>query len=536
MNAHNEDAGPVSYDVIVIGAGFSGLYLLHRLRSLGLKVRVFERGAGVGGTWYWNRYPGARCDVESLQYSYTFSEDLLRDWRWSERYGAQPEILRYIDHVADRFNLRPDIQLNTDVKSCVFDEAAGIWSVTTSDGKTVATRFVMLATGMLSATNVPQIPGLEAFEGPVYHTGAWPHEPVDFAGRRVGVIGTGSSGMQLIPHLAEQANQLLVFQRTPNYSIPARNRPLSDEEHDAYLASVKAEGASFREKVVTSSYRATFEDTTEARRAFYEAYWLRGGASIVRLYNDTLTNRAANEDVADFLRLKIRDIVDYPFLTKRIVVDVDYFETFNRPNVTLVDIHADPIREIAADGLQTEGHRFEFDTLVMATGFDAGTGSVAKIDIRGRDGQSLKDKWKDGPKNYLGLMIAGFPNLFTVAGVGSHLANAMIAIEMHVDWIAKCLIEMRHSGAYLIEAEADAEARWMGHCNELVQGTFTMETDSWWNGANVPGKARIFLMYPGSIGGYRKACENSALNNYEGFRMSILKEAPFQTSLHRNRG
>lgn len=524
-----------SYDVVVVGAGFSGLYLLHRLREMGLKVRVFERGGGVGGTWYWNRYPGARCDVESLQYSYTFSKELLQEWDWNERYGAQPEILRYIEHVADRFNLRSDIQLNTEIKACIFNEAVGSWSMTTSDAKTVTARFVVLATGMMSATNIPEIAGLDAFRGPVYHTGAWPHEPVDFTGLRVGVIGTGSSGMQLIPQVAEQADHLTVFQRTANYSIPARNRLLTEAERQAYRANFLAQGPAFRESVVTSASRGTFEDDDKTRRAFWEAHWLRGGASLVRLYNDIATNRAANESVADFIRRKIAETVEdeqkakllqptYSFLSKRIVVDVNYFETFNRPNVTLVDIHSDPIQDIVTSGLRTKQGLFELDALVMATGFDAGIGSVSKIDIRGRGGLALNRKWAEGPKNYLGLMVAGFPNLFTIASIGSQLANAMISIELHVEWIGDCLQYMRGRGMNLVEADPDAEEKWMAHCNDLVKGTFIMETDSWWNGANIPGKPRVFLMYPGSMAAYRKACNEAAAKGYEGFVMASRRK------------
>lgn len=538
LSERSQTKGRDSYDVVVVGAGFAGLYMLHRVRELGLTARVFERGDGVGGTWYWNRYPGARCDTDSLQYSYTFSDELQREWDWSERYAAQPEILRYANFVADRLNLRHEIELNTDVKACLFNEAAGTWSVATSDGKTVTARFVVLATGLLSSSRAPEIAGLDTFGGSVYHTGNWPHQSVDFTGMRVGVLGTGSSGIQVIPQLAKQAGHLTVFQRTANFSVPARNRPLTEEDRREYRTNFPEIRRFLREEskagvYPTTSNRGTFEDDEEAQRATYEAWWSYGGAALQRAYNDLFVNKAANDVAADFVRSKIAEIVKdektakllqphtHPIACKRLPVDINYFETFNRPNVTLVDIRSDLIQEMVHDGLRTSHRFFELDALVLATGFDAVTGSVAKIDIRGRGGLALNRKWADAPKGYLGLMVAGFPNLFTISGPGgpSAVANGIIAVELHVEWIADCLQYMRDRNLDLIEADRDAEEKWTADCNDLVKGTLLMEADTWWNGSNVPGKPRVFLAYVGGLAAYRKTCNEVAAKGYEGFVM-----------------
>jgi cyclohexanone monooxygenase len=528
-----------AYDVVVVGAGFAGMYMLHRLRGLGLSVRVYEQGSGVGGTWYWNRYPGARCDVESMQYSYSFSDELQQEWDWSERYAPQPEILRYANHVADRFNLRPDIQFDTGVVSAVFDEDANIWSVTTSDGKTVAAKFVVLATGCLSNARMPDIKGLGQFKGKVYHTGHWPHEPVDFTGRRVGVIGTGSSGIQAVPVIAEQAKQLTVFQRTPNYSIPARNAKLTEEERQEFRQNYPDIRRFAREESKNGIYtdlpdRGALDDGDNERRTRYEQRWQRGGLTFMSVYNNLALDKAANDTAADFVREKIAETVKdprtakllqpttYPIGTKRICIDSDYFATFNRPNVTLVDIKADPIEEILPNAVRAGGKEYDVDALVLATGFDAMTGSVTRVDITGRNGETLNQKWAEGPKTYLGMMSAGFPNLFIITGPGSPsvLSNMIVSIEQHVDWITDCIGYMRDRGFEAMEADKDAEDKWVAHVNEVAYTTLYPQANSWYMGANIPGKPRIFMPYIGGVGPYRQICNDVAAKGYEGFAMT----------------
>ncbi len=527
-----------TYDVVVVGAGFGGMYMLHRLRGQGFSVRVYEQGGGVGGTWYWNRYPGARCDVESMQYSYSFSDELQQEWDWSERYAPQPEILRYANHVADRFNLRPDIQFNTAVEACAFDERENIWSVTTSDGKTVNAKFVVLATGCLSNARKPDIKGLDSFKGPIYHTGNWPHEVVDFTGLRVGIIGTGSSGIQSVPVIAEQAKHLTVFQRTPNYSIPARNAPLTAAERKKFRDNYPEIRRFAREVARNGIYtelpdRGALDDGDNERRSKYEARWQRGGLTFMTVYNNLALDKTANDTAAQFVREKIGEAVHdkatakllqpttYPIGTKRICIDTDYFETFNRTNVTLVDIKTNPIEEILPNAVRTGGKDYEVDALVLATGFDAMTGSVARIDIRGRDGQTLNQKWAEGPKTYLGLMSAGFPNLFLITGPGSPsvLSNMIVSIEQHVDWITDCLGYMRDRGLAAMEAEPAAEERWVAHVNDVAFTTLYPQANSWYMGANIPGKPRIFMPYIGGVGPYRQICNEVAAKGYEGFVM-----------------
>ena len=528
-----------AYDVVVVGAGFAGMYMLHRLRGLGFSARVYEQGDGVGGTWYWNRYPGARCDVESMQYSYSFSEELQQEWDWSERYAPQPEILEYANHVADRFDLRRDIQFNTRVERAAFDEGANSWSVTTSDGRTVKARFIVLATGCLSNARKPDINGLESFKGPVYYTGNWPHEPVGFTGLRVGLIGTGSSAIQSAPIIAEQAKHLTVFQRTANFSIPARNAALTDEERDAFRKNYPEIRRFAREVARNGIYaeqpdRGALDDSEDTRRAKFKARWDRGGLTFMYVYNNLGLDLAANDTAANYVRGKITEIVkdpdtakllqpnSHPIGTKRICIDTDYFATFNRPNVSLVDIKTNPIEEVTANAVRVAGTDHEADALVMATGFDAMTGSVAKIDIRGRGGQTLNQKWAEGPKTYLGLMSAGFPNLFIVTGPGSPsvLSNMIVSIEQHVDWIADGLVHMRKQGLATIEAGRDAEEKWVAHVNEVAQGTLYPQANSWYMGANIPGKPRIFMPYIGGVGVYRQICNEVAAKGYEGFAMS----------------
>ena len=463
-----------TYDVVVVGAGFAGMYMLHRLRGQGMTARVYEQGDGVGGTWYWNRYPGARCDVESMQYSYSFSEELQQEWDWSERYAPQPEILKYANHVADRFNLRPDIQFNTRVEQRrVRRERPRCGRSRPPTARRSPAKFVVLATGCLSNARMPDIKGLDRFKGKVYHTGHWPHEAVDFTGQRVGVIGTGSSAIQSVPVIAEQASQLTVFQRTANFSIPARNAALTEQERQKFRDNYPEIRRFAREVAQNGIYtempdRGALDDGDNERRAKYEARWDRGGLTFMSVYNNLGLDKAANDTAADFVREKIAEIVkdpetakllqpnNHPIGSKRICIDTDYFATFNRPNVTLVDIKSNPIEEITANAVRAGGKDYEVDALVLATGFDAMTGSVAKIDIRGRDGQTLNQKWAEGPRTYLGLMSAGFPNLFVITGPGSPsvLSNMIVSIEQHVDWITDCLAYMRDRGLDTMEAAA----------------------------------------------------------------------------------
>jgi cyclohexanone monooxygenase len=524
-------------DALVVGAGFAGLYMLHRLRGLGMSARVYEAGAGVGGTWYWNRYPGARCDVESMDYSYSFSEALQQEWKWTERYAAQPEILRYANHVADRFDLRRDIQFETRVTSAVFDEDTGRWTVETDRGDRVSARFCIMATGCLSDAQVPDFEGLRTFEGKWYHTGRWPHEGVDFTGRRVGVIGTGSSAIQSIPIIARQAAHLYVFQRTPNFSMPAQNAPLDPE----YERWVKAHYADFRRQaresrvgfVVERSGDSALAVAPEEREREYERRWQRGGLGFSAAYADLLTSQEANDTAAEFFRAKIRAIVGdpavaellcprtYPLGTKRLCVDTDYYATFNRGNVTLVDLSRAPIEAITPKGVRTGGVEYAVDDLVFATGFDAMTGALLAIDIRGRGGRRLREAWADGPRTYLGIAMAGFPNLFTITGPGSPsvLSNMIVSIEQHVDWIADCFAYLRAHGHTTIEPTEEAQEAWVRHVSEVGHMTLYPRAPSWYMGANIPGKPRIFMPYIGGVGVYRQRCDEIAAKGYEGFTL-----------------
>lgn len=522
-----------SYDAVVVGAGFAGLCMLHRLRGLGLTARVFEAGSGVGGTWFWNRYPGARCDVESLQYSYQFSDELQQEWEWTERYASQPEILRYLNHVADRFDLRRDIAFKTRVASAVFDEGADRWQVRTDAGVAVSARFFIMATGCLSSTNTPAIPGRESFAGPMLHTGNWPHEPVDFTGQRVAVIGTGSSAIQAIPLIAEQAAHLYVFQRTPNFSVPAQNRPLTAAEQEAVkrdYAALRTRGGQMPFGFDTRSTEVSALQVSESeRRAEYEARWAEGGLPFLGSFADMLFDRAANATAADFIREKIRGIVRDPAVAerltpqgvvgcKRLCSDTDYFATFNRPNVTLVDIVASPIEAITAQGIRTATAEYAVDTIVFATGFDAMTGPILRVDIRGRGGHALRDKWAEGPRTYLGLASVGFPNLFIITGPGSPsvLSNMVPSIEQHANWIAACLGWMRSRGLTRIEAAPDAEDAWVAHVNDVAAATLYPSCNSWYLGSNIPGKPRVFMPYLG-FPAYVEKCNQVAASDYEGF-------------------
>ena len=526
-------------DVLVVGAGFGGLYMLHRARQLGFSVQAIEKAGDVGGVWYWNRYPGARCDVESMQYSYSFSEALQQEWAWGERFAPQAEIMAYARHVAERFDLRRSIRFDTAVVAARFDEAAALWHVRTDRGDTLTARFVVMATGCLSATRQPQIEGAEQYRGRTYHTGDWPHAGVDFSGQRVGVIGTGSSGIQAIPMLATQAAQLVVFQRTPNFSIPARNAPMDD----AYENSWKSRYAELRELARTdttsgtvydkSSMKAVDVDEAERRRE-YERRWAKGGVNFMHAFTDLMTDDRSNDTAAEFVREQIRATVrnpavaallapqGYPIGAKRICIDTDYFDTYNRPNVTLVDLRAAPIERFTPTGLQTAAGHHELDSVVFATGYDAMTGALLRIDITGRGGQRLAAAWQDGPRSYLGLMVAGFPNLFTVTGPGSPsvLSNMIFAVEQHVDWIAGCVSWMAQHGMAVIEAETAAQDDWVAHVNEVADQTLFPRADSWYVGANVPGKARVFMPYAGGVVPYRSKCDEVAAAGYAGFRLA----------------
>ena len=524
-------------DVVIVGAGFAGMYMLHKLRGLGLTAKVFEAGTGVGGTWYWNRYPGARCDVESMDYSYSFSDELQQEWHWTERYAAQPEILKYANHVADRFDLRRDIQFETRVTRAVFEEAAKRWDVETDRGDRVTARFCVMATGCLSDAQVPDFEGLGSFEGKWYHTGRWPHEGVDFTGRRVGVIGTGSSAIQSIPIIAKQARHVYVFQRTPNYSMPAQNAPLDPE----YERRVKAGYAEFRRQaresrvgfVTDRSGDSALAVPASEREREYEKRWSRGGLGFSAAYTDLLTSQDANDTAADFFREKIRAIVrdpkvaellsprGYPLGTKRLCVDTGYYATFNRDNVTLVDVRAHPIECITSKGVRTGGVEYAVDDLVFATGFDAMTGALLNIDIRGRGGRRLDAEWAGGPRTYLGLCVEGFPNLFMITGPGSPsvLSNMIVSIEQHVDWIADCVGHLRDRGLATIEATPEAQEAWVQHVNEVGNMTLYPKAPSWYMGANIPGKPRVFMPYIGGVGVYRQKCDEVAAKGYEGFAL-----------------
>ncbi len=535
--AVDNSAATNEFDALIIGAGFSGLYQLHTLRDkLGLSVAVLEAGDGVGGTWYWNRYPGARCDSESHSYCYTFSDELVRDWEWSERYPEQPEIMRYLNHVADRFDLRRNIRLGTRVTAAHYDATANRWRVTTEAGEQFTAKFLITAVGCLSTANVPKIPGLDTFAGQWVHTGQWPHEGVDFTGKRVGMIGTGSTGIQAAPVIAETAKHLTVFQRTANYSVPARNEPLTP----AFKAYVKENFAEIRR--VTQSTpnghsfviadRSVFDVSPAEREALYEAAWEKGGLQFRATFRDLLMDKAANDTAAEFLRNKIKQVVrdeataekladiDHPYAAKRPPIDTNYFETYNRDNVSLVDVRADPIEAITPTGIRTGQATYPFDIIVFATGFDAMTGPLLRIDIRGRDGLPLAKAWEAGPRNYLGLQVAGFPNLFTITGPGSPsvLCNMPVPIEQHVEWITDCIAHMRDKGLERIEPRPEAMDHWVGEVNAAANATLLPQAHhSWYLGANVPGKPRVFMPYAGGMARYRKICDDVAAKGYEGF-------------------
>jgi cyclohexanone monooxygenase len=536
----------MAFDAVVVGAGFAGLYMLYRLRDLGLTARVYEAGGGVGGTWYWNRYPGARCDVESMQYSFSFSEELDQQWDWSEKYAPQPEILAYANHIADRFDLRRHIVLNTRVTAATFDETANCWCIETDRGDQVKAKFCIMAVGCLSATNHPAFAGREHFRGPIYHTGEWPHEGVDFTGLRVGVIGTGSSAVQSIPIIAQQAAALTVFQRTATYSVPAWNEKLTPE----YRKAIKADYPALRAKArarPTGFYfpfnmQPALDVPPEERERQYEEAWKRGGLPFLGAYGDLLFEKAANDTIADFARRKIRSIVkdaataellcpSNVFGCKRLCVDTGYFETYNLPHVRLVDVSKMPIERFTPLGIEVNGTEYPLDAVVCATGFAAMTGSFDKIRITGRNGLTLAEKWRAGPRAYLGVASAGFPNLFTITGPGSPsvLASMIQAIEQHVDWMMDCIAHMRDIGASTIEPIEKYEDEWIEHVNEVSKVSLRSTCSSWYVGANIPGRPRVFMPYIGGFPVYVQKCNEVMTNGFEGFAIggsNAKNEAP----------
>lgn len=536
-DATRDQAAPDRVDVVIVGAGFAGLYAIYRMRELGLSLRCFEAGDGVGGTWFWNRYPGARCDVESLDYSYSFSNELQQDWKWSHRYADQPEILAYLEHVADRFDLRSHIRFETRVTAMRFDEERAIWTISTDDGAMVEARFCLMASGNLSTPRVPDFAGIDSFKGEWYHSGRWPKKGVDFAGKRVALIGTGATGIQMLPKIAAQAKLVTVFQRTPNFSVPARNEPMDEEDerqHKERYPELRKAALQQNSGIsrITIPKKSALEDAADERLNIYEALWKKGGSSrMLSAYNDLLRNEEANETLASFVRDKIREVVkdpekaelliprDHPIGTKRLCVDTDYYETFNRENVKLVDVKRAPIQRIVETGVQTAGAVYDVDAIVFATGFDAMTGALSEIAITGRKHQRLSEKWEGGPSNYLGLMVQGFPNMFIVTGPGSPSvkANMVMAIEQHVDWIANCVSYLGRTGIATIEPKADAEEAWVRHVNEVASSTLFLKADSWYVGANIPGKPRVFMPYVGGLPAYINICNEVVAEGYRGF-------------------
>jgi cyclohexanone monooxygenase len=526
-------SGAREVDVVVVGAGFAGMYLLHKLRGLGFSVQVLEAGGDVGGTWYWNRYPGARCDIPSLLYSYSWSDDLQNEWRWSEKYAPQPEILAYANHVADRYDLRPAYLFNTRVEQAAYDEDRRLWVVTTDRGDRIEARYCIMGTGCLSVPREPDIKGASTFKGETYVTGRWPHEPVDFSGKRVAMIGTGSSSIQSMPLIAEQASQVYVFQRTPNFSLPAKNCPLTEAE----IAEFKANFPVYREMLRSGQPGiplppADWVPSDEELNALLEGLWSGGGLLSLAVIPNLTRDEKMNQIAADYVRAKVREIVkdpkvaekltpgDFPIGAKRACVDTDYYASFNRDNVALVDIRDTPIEEITGAGVRTSEAEYPVDVIVFAMGFDAMTGALLKMDIRGRGGQTLRQAWEHGPKTYLGLSVAGFPNLFTITGPGSPsvLTNMITSCEQHVDWIMDAITHMQGRQLAVMEATDQAQEAWVAHVNEEADKTLYPRANSWYIGANVPGKPRVFMPYVGD--GYRIRCDEIAANGYEGFALS----------------
>ena len=532
-----------NFDAVVIGAGFSGMYMLKSLRDkLGLKARVYEAGETVGGTWYWNRYPGARCDSESYVYCFTWDKQLLQEWEWSERYPEQPEILRYLEHVAKRHDLKRDMQFDTRVTGAEFDETANLWTVRTDRGEEVTANYLIAAVGCLSHTNMPQFKGLEKFTGKWYHTSRFPHAGVDFTNKRVAVVGTGATAVQAIPVISQQAKLLTVFQRTANYCAPARNGKVDPELVKArkadYDGVVKRVRKSFSGFEYTAIPKSALEATAEEREREFDRMWDAGGFAFwLANYQDMRLNEEANDLCADYVKRKIHKIVKdpdvaerlipkgYPCGTKRPPLDTNYYDTFNKDNVLLVDANTDGgIEEVTEKGIRAGGKEFEFDIIVFATGFDAMTGALRELNLRGRDGRTLDQAWADGPHTYLGLSIAGFPNFFTITGPQSPsvLSNMPVSIEQHVDWVTQCIDDLRKAGKTMIDATREAQEHWVAHVNEVVNATLMPRANSWYMGANITGKPRAFLPYlgPEGVGGYRRKCDEVAAKGYEGFELA----------------
>ena len=537
-------------DVVIVGAGFAGLYMLHKLRTAGLDCVLIEAADDVGGTWYWNRYPGARCDIESVIYSYSFSAELDQEWTWTERYAAQPEILRYLQHVADRFELRRDIRFSTRVASAAFDETALRWDVTTSGGDAYNARFCIMATGCLSTINRPDLPGYADFQGPIYHTGTWPHEKVDFTGLRVGIIGTGSSACQAIPLIAQEASELVVLQRTPNHCVPAQNHPLPPD----YIADVKKRYPTLRRKWRASESgsnhpignRSALEVTPRELDLTYQCRWDAGGIPFMTAFDDILLDPAANDTASDFVKRKIGEIVvdpetarrltpaHHPLGAKRMCVVTDYYETFNRDNVRLINVRDTPIERIVPRGVDVAGEHIPLDALIFATGFDTMTGSLLAMDIRGRRDRPLRDAWADEPATYLGLMVADFPNLFLVTGPGSPsvLSVVTMAIEQHVEWIAACIDTLLREGIDVIEASPEAQREWTDHVHAVANQTLYPAASSWYTNANIDGKTRGFNIYVGGYRDYGEHLERVRRERYAGFNLTS-RPRPEPGSQHR---
>ncbi|WP_051236406.1 flavin-containing monooxygenase [Ottowia thiooxydans] len=551
--AEESPAPEVDVDALIVGAGFAGLLALYKLRQAGFTVLALEASESIGGVWNWNRYPGARCDVESMQYSYSFSEELQQTWEWSERYATQPEILRYIEHVADRFDLNRHIQLNTRVVSATYQAHENAWQIQTNEGQEIRARFCIMATGCLSAARMPEFPGKEKFKGDILHTGHWPKSGYDFTGKNVAVIGTGSSGIQAIPMIAKTANSLTVLQRTATYSVPARNRMLDETEKRAWKENYAQLRETARYAPSGTLYefgeRKAEETPLQDQTDEFEKRWAKGGPGFLRAFSDISSSQIANKAAGDFIRAKIADIVKDPekrsLLTpattlpvgsKRICVDTGYFETFNRENVDLIDIRNDPIKGIEENGLSTKKRKLDLDCIVFATGFDVIVGSLMKIDIKGLAGRTLREKWKNGPGTYLGLMVAGFPNLFLVTGPGSPsvLTNMMVSIEQHIEWITACVESMRRQGNDYIDPDEAAESKWMDDANSLAETMPFLRANSWYMASPESGSSpRRFMLYSGGVGKYREICEQVAQQNYPGFNIGarhVVCDVPAELS------
>lgn len=521
-------------DVLVVGAGFGGLYATYAARQAGMTVVCLESGSDIGGTWYFNRYPGARCDVESVDYSYSFDEQLQQEWQWSERYATQPEILAYIHHVAERFDLRRSIRLNTTVTAAHFDEAQSRWWIRTESGDEYRARYVVFATGSLSVPHRPDIPGFDTFSGEILYTAQWPEVEPDFTGRRVAVIGTGSSGIQSVPIIAQDAAQLTVFQRTPNYSVPVPNRSFTEDDQARIQAEYPERRAQSRVSGGGSPHRPypkrAVDCEPEERRRVLEDAWHSGGVLFSKAFPDQFTDIQANDYAREFAEDKIRQTVqdpkraeqliptDHPIGTKRICTDDGYYETFNRENVDLVDLRAEPMREVTENGIATSEGFHEFDTIVLATGFDALTGALNRIDLRGQDQIRIQDAWQRGPQTYLGMVVPEFPNMFLINGPGSTgvLANMVMHAEVQVDWIMRLVLWARDQGYSQVGARPDVAEKWTSHVAEIAASTLFARAQSWYTGANIDGKPNQFMLYAAGLGKYTEVCTEVESSAYEG--------------------